>query len=188
MACTIFWKKQNKAAVIIAPLLGSAAAIIAWLLTAHTQYGTLSIDTLSGNLPLVAGNMMALTGPILLTPLITYIKPDNYDFELLKSIKVADDADEGDASIDEFETEMGVQRDAHQADNKILLRARKWGLIASVVMTIAYLILWPNPMYGTAYGRSRLISPFITSMDRYPHNQNSTNLRSNLRSFLKALL
>ncbi|RFU25541.1 hypothetical protein B7463_g10794, partial [Scytalidium lignicola] len=148
MACTIFWRKQSKAAVIISPLLSSIAAIIAWLLVAKQQSGYLSIPTLSGNLALVAGNMMSLTGPILLTPLITYLKPDNYDFELLKDIKQADDADDGDASIEEYADE---QVGHHAVDNAMLLRARKRGLIAMTAMTLAFLILWPIPMYGTSY-------------------------------------
>lgn len=153
MACTIFWRKQSKYAVILSPLISSAAAIIAWLLTAHTQSGYLSIDTLSGNLALVAGNMMSLTGPLLLVPLITFIKPDNYDFELLKGIKQADDAEEGEASIEEYADVEGSHPDAHSAtENAIMLRARKWGLIASTFMTLCYLILWPIPMYGTSYG------------------------------------
>jgi hypothetical protein len=152
MACTIMWRKQNKAAVILSPLISSIAAIIAWLLTAHTQYGTLSIATLSENLPLVAGNMMSLGGPLLTVPLITYLKPDNYDFELLKGIKQADDAGEGDASIEEYRDVEIAHHEAHADDNAALLRARKWALIASVFMTIAYLILWPIPMYGSKYG------------------------------------
>lgn len=153
MACTILWSKQNKAAVIFAPLLGSIAAIIAWLLTARSQYGYLSIATLSENLPLVAGNMMSLTGPLVLVPLITYLKPDNYDFELLKNIKQADDAEEGDASIEEFRDAEIAHVEAHSSDNSTLLRARKWALITSIVMTISYLILWPIPMYGSHYGK-----------------------------------
>jgi Na+/proline symporter len=170
MACTIMWRKQSKAAVILAPLISSAAAIIAWLLTAQHEYGSISITTLSGNLPLVAGNMMSLTGPILLTPLITFIHPENYDFELLKKIKLADDADEGAAGVMVVADPVtGAPKEvladeslthAHES-NAILLNARKWALLTSVVMVLSYLILWPIPMYGTSYGMEYDIRPRI---------------------------
>ena len=57
MACTVMWKKQSKLAVIASPLISSAAAIIAWLLTAYTHHGSVTLATTSESLPLVAGNM-----------------------------------------------------------------------------------------------------------------------------------
>ncbi|KAI9745919.1 MAG: hypothetical protein M1818_000600 [Claussenomyces sp. TS43310] len=154
-ACTIFWKKQSRYAVILSPLLSSCAAILAWLLTAKTHSGYLSIPTLSTNLPLVAGNMMSLCGPIVLTPLITYLKPDNYDFELLKNIKQADDATDGDAHIsDEISRPAqieAVQEAARHSEDSLLLNARKWALACSIFATLSYLILWPIPMYATSY-------------------------------------
>lgn len=142
---------------MLAPLLSSAAAIIAWFLVAKHEHGHISITTLSGNLPLVAGNMMSLTGPILLTPLLTYIKPDNYDWNLLKTqIKQADDANDGTAGLTEpttprrAEAEETATTDAeaiNEEENKMLLRARSKAIYASVFLTLAYLILWPIPMY-----------------------------------------
>jgi len=106
--------------------------------------------------------MMSLTGPIVLTPLITYIRPQNYDFELLKEIKQMDDADEGDADAEEFEEEQAIganptesailaREQLHHVDDQLLLRARKWALWASILMTLCFLILWPVPMYATSY-------------------------------------
>lgn len=96
------------------------------------------------------------------------MKPDNYDFELLKGIRLADDAGVSDASIEEFgvvhgdvhgNVEVaGLERDEHAKDGMVLLRARKWALVLSVLMTIAYLILWPIPMYASDYGTYYLAS------------------------------
>ena len=158
MACTIFWKKQSKLAAIGSPLISSAAALIAWFVQAHVEYKKISITTLSGNLPLVAGNMMSLCGPIVMTPLLTYIKPDNYDWDLLKSIKQADDADEGTAGVEEIkdeETMLTTRETEEEGHSRILLKARTKALVVSVVMTLSYLILWPIPMYGTGYVFSR---------------------------------
>ncbi len=156
MACTIMWKKQSKAAVLISPLASSAAGLIAWFLKAHTEYGEITIATLSGNLPLVAGNMMALCGPIVLTPLITYIKPDDFDWTLFKTeIKRGDDEhiviEDTPKSRAEAEAALS-HHEAYEAENeKILLRARTRAAIASITLCLCLLILWPIPMYGTGY-------------------------------------
>ncbi|KAF5584583.1 Na+ solute symporter [Fusarium pseudoanthophilum] len=159
-ACTIFWGKQGLLAVVGAPIISSAAAIIAWFMVAKHESGYISITTLSGNLALVAGNMTSFAGPIVLTPLLSYIKPQNYDWNLLKEIKQADDADEGTSGIMELsnrtnleaEETMTTSSDAQtKAENAMLLRARTKAIWASVSLTLVYLLLWPIPMYGTGY-------------------------------------
>lgn len=57
MACTIMWRKQSLAAVIISPLCSTVAAAVAWFCTAYTHYGAVTITTTSQPIPLVAGNM-----------------------------------------------------------------------------------------------------------------------------------
>ncbi|KAJ9355085.1 hypothetical protein DTO280E4_6599 [Paecilomyces variotii] len=158
MACTIMWKKQSTAAVMLAPIISSIAGIIAWLLTALHEYGTINITTLQGNLPLVAGNMMSLTGPILLTPVITYIRPENFDWEIYKQIKPPQDEQETQTSLAAQErtpSEMESTNDAdtigHAHDEKGLLRSRNIAIGVSIFLTLSYLILWPIPMYGTSY-------------------------------------
>jgi Na+/proline symporter len=147
MACTIMWSKQSKFAVIAAPLISSAAGILAWILTAHSTEGVITITTLSANLPLVAGNICSLCSPLVLTPLFTFIRSENYDFEKFKEVRPADDYEEGDEqtsreSAADKEAAMEAARTEDEKNEKILLRARKWAIIASIVMTLSYLILW----------------------------------------------
>lgn len=154
MACTVMWKKQSKLAVIASPLISSAAAIIAWLTTAYTHYGSVTLATTSEALPLVAGNMMSVCGPLLMTPLLTYIKPDNYDWEHLKEIKQSDDADKGAADALEHDEVLAgheLASPSPKSENDRLLRARKHAVWASIFLTLAYLIIWPIPMYATGY-------------------------------------
>ncbi|KAH8685368.1 putative sodium/proline symporter [Tricladium varicosporioides] len=156
MACTIMWSKQSKLAVIASPVISSACAILAWLLTARSTEGTITIATLSTNLPLVAGNMCSLCAPLVLTPLFTLIQSENYDFEKFKEVRPADDYDDGEiVRPTRTEAEIEIAMEAaltHQEENeKILFRARKWAIYASIAMTLIYLILWPIPMYATSY-------------------------------------
>jgi hypothetical protein len=51
------WKKQSWIACVFAPLISSAAGIIAWLLTTHSRYGEVTLATTSELIPLAAGNM-----------------------------------------------------------------------------------------------------------------------------------
>lgn len=152
MACTLLWKKQSTIAFVGAAVISSAAAIIAWLLVAHTNYGAVTLDTTSQNLPLAAGNMMSLTGPIVLTPLLTYIWPQNFDWELLKQIRVIDDDDE--ETTKGTRTLEPVTHDHGPEEGKRLLKARNRAAILSVVMALCYLVFWPTPMYGSGYGNS----------------------------------
>ncbi|KAI0595332.1 Sodium:solute symporter family-domain-containing protein [Biscogniauxia sp. FL1348] len=150
MACTIMWKKQSLAAVLIAPVVSSCAAIAAWLATAYTHYGEVTIASTSQNLPLVAGNMMSLCGPIVLTPLITYVRPQNFDWEVLKRIKMDAGAVDG-RHEDKNGGSPALDSVAERKSEAKLLAARKWATIASVALTLSFLVLWPIPMYGTKY-------------------------------------
>ncbi|KAK4617675.1 putative urea active transporter 1, partial [Fulvia fulva] len=151
-ACTIMWRKQSKAAVIISPLVSSAAALIAWFLKAHTEYGEITVASLSGNLPLVAGNMMALCGPLLLTPLITFIKPQDFDWNIFKERIRPDDTTLAAYQHTIPDPATSVDGPTPEEDeNALLLRSRNRSIVASITLTLSLLILWPIPMYATGY-------------------------------------
>lgn len=166
MACTIMWKKQSRLAAFVVPLANSAAGIIAWFLTAWTHFGSISIETLNQNLPLVAGNIMALTGPIILTPLLSYLSPDNFDWQIFKDeIKRGDDEHvtvNGQAvSIDSPEAAavLAEEKEEEKENDKILVKARNRSFFLALFLTISLVILWPIPMYASGYVFS---SPFFT--------------------------
>ncbi|KAF7546311.1 hypothetical protein G7Z17_g8519 [Cylindrodendrum hubeiense] len=158
MACTIMWKKQSRLAALIVPPIGSAAGIIAWFLTAHKNEGTISIATLSTNEPLVAGNIMALTAPLILTPLISYLRPDNFDWHTFKDeIKRGDDehivVDGRAVNIQSPEAAAALaEQELHEEeDDRILVQARNRALGLAAFITLSLCILWPIPMYASSY-------------------------------------
>ncbi|KAI1848467.1 hypothetical protein JX266_005773 [Neoarthrinium moseri] len=151
MVCTIFWKKQSRLAAIISPLASSAAGITAWFLTAYTHYGVISIETLSGNLPLVAGNMMALTGPMLLTPLITYLQPEDFDWQIFHTeIKRGDDEHVTVHAHDERH-HGAISHNSESWDDRKMVQARWRSLGIAAFLVISLAILWPIPMYASHY-------------------------------------
>jgi hypothetical protein len=154
MACTIMWRKQSRIAAFVVPLLGSIAGIIAWFTLTYTTYGVITIDTLSGNLPLVAGNIVALGSPLILTPVITYISPENFDWNILKEelkrgsdehITVSATSPEHAATLIEEETRE------EEENEKSLIKARNRSLFLGWFLTISLVILWPIPMYASSY-------------------------------------
>jgi hypothetical protein len=166
MACTLLWKKQSTIAFVLSPVLSSCAAIIAWLVTAHANYGAVTLATTSENLPLVAGNMMSLTGPILLTPLFSYIWPADFDWNVWKEIEVIDDDDpvvDGGVRDDVPEEEIHSHDISPEEDSR-LAKARNWAAIISVAMALCYLVFWPTPMYGSGYGKHILPLPLLDSL------------------------
>ncbi|KAL4779274.1 putative sodium/proline symporter [Aspergillus varians] len=144
MACTIMWKKQSALAAFIVPPMCSVFGLIAWFCTAYTHHGVVSIETLSSNLPLVAGNMVALCSPLVVTPLATFLKPDNFDWRILKeTIQRGNDEN------------ITADRQGEEETDKLLITARNRSLFLGLFLTISLVILWPIPMYASSYIFSR---------------------------------
>lgn len=154
MACTIMWRKQSRVAAFMVPLLGSVAGIIAWFTLTYTMYGDITIDTLSGNLPLVAGNIVALGSPLVLTPLITYISPENFDWNILKD-ELKRGSDEhitvSATSPEHAAVLIEEERREEEENEKSLIKARNRSLFLGWFLTISLVILWPIPMYASSY-------------------------------------
>lgn len=154
MACTIMWKRQSAMAALIVPPLCSIFGLIAWFCTAYTHHGVVSIGTLSSNLPLVAGNMVSLCSPLILTPLATLLKPDNFDWRILKEqIHRGDDEHvRVSGTSPEDATVLAEQERIREEENeKSLLTARNRSLSLGLFLTISLVIFWPIPMYASSY-------------------------------------
>ncbi|TVY20827.1 putative urea active transporter 1, partial [Lachnellula arida] len=154
-ACTLFWRKQSKAAVTLVPIISSLASISTWIAVAYHRNGAVTLATLSDFVPTVAGNMLALTAPIVLTPLITYISPEDYDFERFKDLQQVDDRDFDAANgINDTKTVGEKTRKevaAIEQNSAELLKARNLAIGAALFVMISLTILWPIPMYATGY-------------------------------------
>jgi urea-proton symporter len=68
---TLVWSRQNKWAASLSPILGLICALIAWLVTAQKQCGSLSVDCTGSNNPMLAGNVVALLSPLVFIPILT---------------------------------------------------------------------------------------------------------------------
>jgi hypothetical protein len=85
---------QNKWAASLSPVIGLACALIAWLVTAKKECGSLGVACTGSNYPMLAGNVAALLSPIVLIGIFTLIfGVDKYDWKSMMDIRKGDDHD-----------------------------------------------------------------------------------------------
>ncbi|KAM0797807.1 urea active transporter [Usnea florida] len=152
---TLMWKKQNIFAVALSPILGLCCSLIAWLVTAKKEFGNLSVASTGSNNPMLAGNVVALLSPLVFVPVLTYaFGPQNYDYKSMAAIRLGNDEDIAAAANTDLELIPGVtgmSAAESEAEQKNLTRASLIAKSLTGFMTIALLILWPMPLYGSGY-------------------------------------
>ena len=104
---------------------------------------------------MLAGNVMALLSPLIFTPLFTLIfGVDKYDWVSMAAIRKGDDHDLAAAANMDLEAIPGERNetaDEMEVEQTKLLRASKIAKAMTVILTLALLVLWPMPMYGSGY-------------------------------------
>ncbi|KAK4227376.1 Sodium:solute symporter family-domain-containing protein [Podospora fimiseda] len=151
----LIWAGQNKWAAALSPVLGLICSLIAWLVTAKKKCGKLDVACTGSNMPMLAGNVTALLSPIVFVAVFTLIfGVDKYDWKSMMEIRKADDHDVvADEGLDLEDVQGGHEETAAEFEQEQanLLRASKISKTATVIMTLALLVLWPMPLYGTGY-------------------------------------
>ncbi|CAF3693852.1 unnamed protein product [Rotaria sp. Silwood1] len=151
-ALTLLWNRQSKWAACLSPPLGLICSITSWLVIAKAKYGIITVETTGSNIPMLVGNVVALCSPLIFVPILSLIFRDKvpYDFNSMKEIKRdnEDSANTPNLTSEEIEHEV-----------YLLTRNLNIARITAIVLTLCLIILWPWPMYGTAYVFSK---PFFT--------------------------
>jgi urea-proton symporter len=152
---TLVWRGQNKWAAILTPIVGTIAAIIAWLVTAKKECDVLDVHCTGSNNPMLAGNVVALLAPVVLVPIFSLIGGlDKYDWQTMMDIRKGDDHDLAqDAGLD-LEEVVGGHEETQaefEQEQSMLKRALKISVTTTIAMTLVLLILWPMPLYGSGY-------------------------------------
>ncbi|KAI4131912.1 MAG: hypothetical protein LQ338_000994 [Usnochroma carphineum] len=154
-ALTLLWSGQNMIAATLSPVLGLACSLLAWLVTAKKQYGNLSVGSTGSNNPMLAGNVVALLSPLIFVPVLTFaFGQQKYDWVSMALIRLGDDSDVAAMANVDLELIPGaadVSEAELLAEKTKLKRASLIAKTMTVVLTLALLILWPMPMYGTGY-------------------------------------
>ncbi|KAK1979097.1 sodium symporter family protein [Colletotrichum cereale] len=159
---TLVWKGQNKWAATLSPIFGTVFAIIGWLVTAKKTCGVLDVTCTGSNSPMLAGNVIALLSPLVLIPVFTLaFGVDKYDWKSMMAIRRGDDHELASAAGLDLEEVTGYHESQadFEREQAMLSRAFKISVSMTAFMTVAMLILWPMPMYGSGYIFSK---PFFT--------------------------
>jgi hypothetical protein len=109
---------------------------------------------------MLAGNVVALLTPLIFSPLLSFVfKTPRYDWQTMQQIRKGDDTDLAAAADMDPESIPGAENTsspalrqaAEEEEQRKLSRAAKIARTLTIVLTLALLILWPMPLYGTGY-------------------------------------
>ena len=110
---------------------------------------------------MLAGNVVALLAPVIFVPVLSLVpglREAKYDWLSMKLIRKGDDSDLASAAHVDLELVPGESiRSDHEErmEQHQLQRAAKIARALTIFLTLALLILWPMPMYGSGYVFSR---------------------------------
>ncbi|TKX20614.1 urea active transporter-like protein 1 [Elsinoe australis] len=155
---TLLWSRQSWAAATFSPPLALACSLTGWLVQASRE-GPLTVDVTGGNNPMLVGNVVALLAPALFVPVFSLVfKNKPYDWVSMAEIRKADDADMAAAAHVDLEQVPGEHSRSSEEARAEMAKLDKSAKIARMLcagLTLAFLILWPMPMYGSGYVFSR---------------------------------
>ncbi|KAF2767021.1 Na+/solute symporter [Teratosphaeria nubilosa] len=162
---TLLWDRQSWAAATFSPVLALICSLVGWLVQAKREYGDLSVASTGSNYPMLVGNLVSLLVPMVIIPILSFmpgLRQPKYDWLSMKLIRKADDHDLADAAHMDLELVPGESRHSEhegREEQEKLQRAAKIARTLTVILTLALLILWPMPMFGSGYIFSK---PFFT--------------------------
>ncbi|GAA6040980.1 hypothetical protein JCM8097_000521 [Rhodosporidiobolus ruineniae] len=87
---TVVWKKQSAHAAFWGTLFGTACGLLGWMLGCKKIYGEINVTNLALPYSAISGSAPGLVMSTLATFLISFIKPDNYDFSGTRAIALSD--------------------------------------------------------------------------------------------------
>lgn len=155
LSLTLLWDRQSWAAATFTPPLALICSLTAWLVTAKREGGDLSVDSTGANNPMLAGNVVSLLAPLVFVPVLSLVaRSPKYDWESMQQIRKGDDSELAAAAHVDLELVPGeTTQSEHEMrmEQHMLQRAAKIARSLTVFLTLALLILWPMPMYGSGY-------------------------------------
>ncbi|RKK19956.1 putative urea active transporter 1 [Fusarium oxysporum f. sp. cepae] len=154
---TIIWRKQTKLAAISSAFLGMATGLGVWLGSAYAFSGEVTVASTGGTLPCMYGTVSSLFSPLLYSVVITYIRPDNYDWSHFKEQRLAvesDDSSSGSESSQGKGTEQVTTTETasnQTFDGNNQHRWTKYALWWAIATFLGHWVLWPLPMYAAKF-------------------------------------
>jgi len=147
IAMSIYSKDLDAVFAIAAALLGTAAAITVWLITAST-YGDLNVENTGQLYAQLGGGLAALLVSQFICWIGVCVRPQNYDWDkLLHGIKLV--------SGDGGENSKVLGDDDPDGTPEALMKAQKWIFDIGWFWSLFLIIIWPVAMVPLgAFGKS----------------------------------
>lgn len=175
---TIIWRKQTKLAAISSAFLGMATGLGVWLGSAYAFSGEVTVASTGGTLPCMYGTVASLFSPLLYSVVVTYIRPDNYDWSRFKEQRLAVEPDESSSGSDtpqgkgheQVTTTETASNETFEGNNQ--RRWTKYALYWAIATFLGHWVLWPLPMYAAKFIFSKeasLSSSFTLQSSMFPH-------------------
>ncbi|DBA97618.1 TPA: hypothetical protein ACH3X3_012521 [Trebouxia sp. C0006] len=131
LAASITWAKTSKLAAITSAFVGQGMGVAAWLVEAHLEFGTLSTTTLQQIGPALTGGCFSLFISLILTVVLSFLFPQNFDWNEMKHIQLYNDVSKDKKSIAKEETS--------EALNKAERIIWTW----CIILTVIFIFGWP---------------------------------------------
>jgi hypothetical protein len=136
-----------------------ATGLGVWLGSAYSFSGEVTIASTGGTLPCMYGTVASLFSPLLYSLVVTYIRPDNYNWDDFKEQKLAIESDESTDQVDNSQRIDKTTADSTTTESittetpsdKTQRRWTKYALWWSVATFLGHWVLWPLPMYAAKY-------------------------------------
>ncbi|GAA6005994.1 hypothetical protein JCM10207_007300 [Rhodosporidiobolus poonsookiae] len=90
IALTVLWKRQSAAAAFWGTIVGIVCGLLGWFLGCRYIFGEINIPNLAQPKSAISGSAPSLVLSTLAVLIITWIKPDNYDWQGTRAIALSD--------------------------------------------------------------------------------------------------
>lgn len=131
----VVWNKTNKWAATAAIIVGFGCAVAGWLGTASARNnGVLSVETTGQDIPLLVGNIVALSVGALITVVGTIVAPQEQDWETIN-----------------HEITGNVDKSLCFQSDTEFVKYRDMSVKAGLILTAVLIVAWPMPMYFSDY-------------------------------------
>ena len=129
-AC-LTWEKANATGAMVGAISGTCAGLIVWLVTCQAYYGSINVDNLGGNYPMLGGNLAAIFISMFVHVAFSLVKPQNFDWKATREIPMIDE--------DPAELEKFTGEDSPEAMDRAakIMKLAGWGT------TLVLIIIWP---------------------------------------------
>lgn len=138
IAMSLLWSRTGPYTAISGAIVGLAAGITVWLVSAYTIHGTITVLTTGDTIPMLAGNISSISTSLIICVAGSMLTRGRFDFQILRQkIVVMDDR-----------MRSIINQDA---DENILRRASAISKRIGLAVTITVVVVWPTPLFLSGY-------------------------------------